>query len=49
MRATSEELALRQAESLESVAQELFCSPEIIRQVRGRVCGQVATAPHRVE
>jgi hypothetical protein len=32
MRATSEQLALRQAEAVEGVAQELFCSPEIIRQ-----------------
>jgi len=29
---TSEELAARQADNLESVASELFCSPEILRQ-----------------
>jgi hypothetical protein len=32
MRATSEQLAARQAEVVSSVSQELFCSPEIIRQ-----------------
>lgn len=33
MRATSEALALRQSESLAVLSQELFCSPDIIRQV----------------
>lgn len=32
MRATSEALALRQCESLAVLSQELFCSPDIIRQ-----------------
>ncbi|KAF6255933.1 hypothetical protein COO60DRAFT_1531877 [Scenedesmus sp. NREL 46B-D3] len=32
MRATSEQLAARQAEAVCCVSQELFCSPEIIRQ-----------------
>lgn len=31
----SRELAAKQAENLEGVATELFCSPEILRQVRG--------------
>lgn len=34
MRATSEALALRQSESLAVLQGELFCSPDIIRQVR---------------
>lgn len=33
MRATSETLALRQSDSLAVLSQELFCSPDIIRQV----------------
>jgi hypothetical protein len=33
---TSKELAARQADNLESVATELFCSPEILRQVLHR-------------
>jgi hypothetical protein len=37
MRATSEALALRQSESLAVLSQELFCSPDIIRQVRMRL------------
>jgi hypothetical protein len=37
MRATSEALALRQSESLAVLSQELFCSPDIIRQVRLRL------------
>lgn len=32
MRSTNQALAARQAESLSNVSQELFCSPEIIRQ-----------------
>lgn len=42
MRATSEELALRQSDSLAVSAQELFCSPDIIRQVgKDSCCGTV--------
>ena len=32
MRSTNQALAARQAESLSNVSQELFCSPEIVRQ-----------------
>jgi hypothetical protein len=32
MRMTSEQLATRQAEAVATVSQDLFCSPEIIRQ-----------------